>query len=398
VVLVFRDTSIERQREEELLKASKLESIGILAGGIAHDFNNILTAISGNLSLARRFIEPQNKAYLRLNETEVAILRAKDLTQQLLTFARGGAPIKRTSSITPLLEETVNFALSGSNIQSAIQSQADLWLAEIDEGQISQVIHNLVLNARQAMPLGGKLEIAAQNIYVDSRAVIQGIQLRAGKYIKITVQDEGVGIAEEYLTKIFDPYFTTKQRGSGLGLATAYSIIKKHDGYIFVESALRTGATFSIYLPASDKSLAPKTVASEPVLLGRGKILVMDDEEPLRNMIDDMLTYLGYEFAGAASGEEAIELYRQAMQSNVPFDAVLMDLTVPGKMGGEEAVKKILALDPQAKCVVSSGYSTAPVMAEYKKYGFVAVIAKPFQITDLNEVLQHVLLKSQEKI
>jgi PAS domain S-box-containing protein len=398
VVLVFRDTSIERQREEELLKASKLESIGILAGGIAHDFNNILTAISGNLSLARRFIEPQNKAYLRLNETEVAILRAKDLTQQLLTFARGGAPIKRTSSITPLLEETVNFALSGSNIQSEIQSQADLWLAEIDEGQISQVIHNLILNARQAMPLGGKLEIAAQNIYVDSRAVIQGIQLRAGKYIKITVQDEGVGIAEEYLTKIFDPYFTTKQRGSGLGLATAYSIIKKHEGYIFVESALRTGATFSIYLPASDKSLAPKTAASEPVLLGRGKILVMDDEEPLRNMIDDMLTYLGYEFAGAASGEEAIGLYRQAMQSNAPFDAVLMDLTVPGKMGGEEAVKKILALDPQAKCIVSSGYSTAPVMAEYKKYGFVAVIAKPFQITDLNEVLQHVLLKSKEKI
>ncbi len=398
VVLVFRDTSAERQREEEILKASKLESIGILAGGIAHDFNNILTAISGNLSLARRFIDPQNKAYARLNETEIAIFRAKDLTQQLLTFARGGAPIKRTSPITPLLEETVNFALSGSNIQSELSSQPDLWLAEIDEGQISQVIHNLVLNARQAMPLGGQLEIAAQNVIVDSSTVIQGIQLKSGKYIKISVRDEGVGIAEEYLSKIFDPYFTTKQRGSGLGLATAYSIVKKHDGYIFVESALRTGATFSIYLPASNKILTPKTASSEPVLLGRGKILVMDDEEPLRNMIDDMLTYLGYECAGAASGEEAIELYRRAMEANAPFDAVLMDLTVPGKMGGEEAVKKILAIDAKAKCIVSSGYSTAPVMAEYKKYGFVAVIAKPFQITDLNEVLQRVLLKSKEEI
>jgi CheY-like chemotaxis protein len=248
------------------------------------------------------------------------------------------------------------------------------------------------------MPLGGKLEIAAHNVYVDSSVIIQGIQLKSGKYIKIMVKDEGVGIAEEYLSKIFDPYFTTKQRGSGLGLATAYSIIKKHEGYIFVESTLRTGATFAIYLPASNKRLTPRLRSAKAMLAGRGKILVMDDEEALRNMIDDMLSYLGYEFAGAASGEEAVELYSQARASDAPFDAVLMDLTVPGKMGGEEAVKKILAIDPQAKCIVSSGYSTAPVMAEYKKYGFVAVIAKPFQITDLNEVLQNVLVKSKEKI
>jgi PAS domain S-box-containing protein len=391
VVLVFRDTSGERQREEELLKASKLESIGILAGGIAHDFNNILTAISGNISLARRFIEPQNKAYKRLNETEAAVFRAKDLTQQLLTFARGGAPIKRTSAIAPLLEETVNFALSGSNIESKISSPDDLWLVEIDEGQISQVIHNLVLNARQAMPLGGKLEAAAQNVYVDSRTVIQGIQLRPGRYIKILVMDEGVGIAEEYLSKIFDPYFTTKQRGSGLGLATAYSIIKKHDGYIFVESELRSGATFSVYLRASDKSLIRPPQSSPSVLSGKGRILAMDDEEAIRNMLDDMLSYLGYEFVGAASGEEAVELYRKAYESGLPFDTVLMDLTVPGRMGGQEAVKQILGIDPQARCIVSSGYSTAPVMAEYKKYGFVAVIAKPFQITDLSDVLQAVL-------
>ncbi len=395
VVLVFRDTSTERQREEELLKASKLESIGILAGGIAHDFNNLLTAISGNLSLARRFIEPQNKAYMRLNEAEAAILRAKDLTQQLLTFARGGAPIKRTSALAPLLEETVNFALSGSNIQSNLACQGDLWLVEIDQGQISQVVHNLVLNARQAMPLGGRLEIAARNLTLSSSPMIQGTELKAGKYVEITVKDEGVGIAEEYLSKIFDPYFTTKQRGSGLGLATAYSIIKKHDGYIFVDSLLGVGATFSIYLPASEKSMALQPANSELVLSGKGKILVMDDEEALRTMIEDMLTYLGYEYTGAACGEEAIEMYRQAYESQAPFQAVLMDLTIPGKMGGEEAVKKILALDPQAKCIVSSGYSTAPVMAEYKKYGFVAVIAKPFQITDLNEVLRNVLQKSK---
>ncbi|MEW6130376.1 MAG: PAS domain S-box protein [Acidobacteriota bacterium] len=395
MVLVFRDTTEERKREEELLKASKLESIGILAGGIAHDFNNILAAVLGNISLAKRFIDADHKAYARLGESELATLRAKDLTQQLLTFAKGGAPVKKTISIAPLLRENISFALTGSNIQPTTNFQTGLWLTEIDEGQISQVIHNLVLNARQSMPLGGMIEISAINLDIHPNTLIQGIPIKPGHYLKIAIKDEGVGIAEEHLSKIFDPYFTTKQRGSGLGLATAYSIIKNHEGYIFVESQLGSGASFIIYLPALNKPAAETLASIESSASGKGKILVMDDEKIIRDMLNDMLVDLGYEFTGTASGEEAIAAYKDALQRHNPFNAVIMDLTVPGKMGGQEAVKKILEIDPRAKCIVSSGYSTAPVMADHKKFGFVEVIAKPFQISELSDVLHNVLSKPE---
>ncbi|GEM_PF-423399 len=396
VVLVFRDMTEELQREAELLRASKLESIGLLAGGIAHDFNNILTAILGNVSLAKRLVSSEHAAYRRLSETEQATMRARDLTQQLLTFARGGAPIKKTAAIGALLQEAVPFALAGSNVQSELRIPEHLWLTDIDEGQINQVLHNLILNARQAMPIGGQISVRAENIVFSEDTRIQGARLPAGNYIKITVSDSGVGIPEDYISRIFDPYFTTKQKGSGLGLATSYSIVKNHGGFIFVESKPGSGTTFELYFPASGNQALDNQQATEKALFGKGKILVMDDEETIRDMVSDMLAYLGYEAGVARHGEEAIQMYVEARQSGQPFDAMLMDLTVPGGMGGEEAVRRLLAIDPKARCIVSSGYSTAPIMAEYKKYGFVAVIAKPFQIVQLNEVLHKVLQGASE--
>jgi two-component system cell cycle sensor histidine kinase/response regulator CckA len=395
-VLVFRDLTEELKREEESLKATKLESIALLAGGIAHDFNNILTAIMGNLSLAKRFVEPQNRAYQRLNDTEQATLRAKELTQQLLTFSSGGAPIKKTASVAQLLQEGVNFALTGSNVKGNLYLQEDLWMTEIDEGQINQVIHNLVLNARQAMPLGGTIEIRAENVALKTGSTIQGAFLPPNKYVKIMVQDPGVGISSEHLQKIFDPYFTTKQKGSGLGLATSYSIIKNHQGCLFVESELGTGTTFSIYLPASDKQAVKKIAIESSPLTGKGKILIMDDEPVLRKMIGDMLNYLGYESETAANGSEALTMYKQAQEAGISFDAVILDLTVPGEMGGAEAAEKLQNMDPNVRCIVSSGYSTDPIMAEYQGHGFVAVIAKPYQIAELNEVLGRVIGKVSE--
>lgn len=395
-VLVFRDMTEEMKREEESLKATKLESIALLAGGIAHDFNNLLTAIMGNLSLAKRFIEPQNSAYQRLNDTEQATLRAKELTQQLLTFSSGGAPIKKTAALTELLHEGVNFALTGSNVKAHLSLPEDLWLAEIDEGQINQVIHNLVLNARQAMPLGGIIEVQAENVALKNDSTIQGAHLSPGNYVKTTVKDPGVGISSEHLQKIFDPYFTTKQKGSGLGLATSYSIIKNHGGFLFVESELGIGTTFSIYLPASDKQEVKKITLESDPLIGKGKVLIMDDEPVLRKMIGDMLNYLGYESEVAANGNQALHMYKQAYEANVPFDAVILDLTVPGEMGGAEAAEELRKIDPQVRCVVSSGYSTDPIMAEYREHGFVAVIAKPYQLAELNEVLSRVIGKVSE--
>jgi PAS domain S-box-containing protein len=391
LVLVFRDMTEELKREEASLKATKLESIALLAGGIAHDFNNILTAIMGNLSLAKRYIEPHNSAYQRLNDSEQATLRAKDLTQQLLTFSSGGAPIKKTASVAELLREGVNFALTGSNVKGHLYLQDDLWLTEIDEGQINQVIHNLVLNARQAMPLGGSIEVRAENVALKTSSVVEGAYLPPNRYVKITVKDPGVGISPEHLQKIFDPYFTTKQKGSGLGLATSYSIIKNHQGFLFAESELGAGTTFSIYLPASDKQAAKKIPIESRPLAGKGRILIMDDEPILRKMIVDMVKYLGYEAEAAANGSEALVMYRQAREAGAAFDAVILDLTVPGEMGGAEAAEKLSRLDPEVRCIVSSGYSTDPIMAEYQEHGFVAVIAKPYQIAELNEVLIRVI-------
>jgi nitrogen-specific signal transduction histidine kinase/ActR/RegA family two-component response regulator len=390
VVLVLRDVTENKRIEEELIKAQKLESLGVLAGGIAHDFNNLLTAILGNVSLAKMYADGQEKVIQRLDEAEKASLRAKDLTQQLLTFAKGGAPVKRTASISDVVKDSVKFALRGSNVRCVFDVAQSLWPVEIDEGQISQVVHNLIINACQAMPTGGTILVQAENTTVWPDQDV-GSPLGEGKYVKLSVQDEGQGIPSDILPKIFDPYFTTKKRGSGLGLATSYSILKNHDGLITVESEVGKGTTFSIHLPVSLGEESEKKPFRDAPLYGNGRILVMDDEEMLRAFVGELLGMLGYDVMFAADGHETIEKYRNARECGSPFDCVLMDLTIPGGMGGKETIEKLLQIDPQVRAVVSSGYSDDPVMADFRKYGFLGVVAKPYDATELSDILNKII-------
>ena len=388
IIEYARDISNQKLMEKEMQKVEKLESLGILAGGIAHDFNNILTVILGNVSLAKMPGRCDEKIIKRLTDAEKACERAKDLTQQLLTFAKGGTPIKKTAAIAELIRDTASFALRGSNVRSEVSLAEDLWAVDVDEGQISQVIHNLVINADQAMPQGGILKMRAENVRIDSK---KAIPLPEGKYVAIAIIDQGVGIPKEYVAKIFDPFFTTKQKGSGLGLASSYSIISNHGGHITVESIPGSGSTFTFYLPASEKKIESKKPAIEMLRSGIGKILIMDDEELIRDVARDILKSLGYETDRARDGAEALALYRKAKDAGKPYAAVIMDLTIPGGMGGEEAVKKLLAIDPDAKAIVSSGYSTGPIMSDFKAYGFSGVITKPYRIADMGATLQLVI-------
>lgn len=391
IAFALRDISLREEREllqQEQIRAAKLESIGLLAGGIAHDFNNLLTGIMGNIGLAKSFLPPTSNVFEMLDEAEKAAARARDLTQQLLTFARGGKPIKKVTSLTKVIKDSAIFALRGSRVRLEMNLPDDLWLVEADEGQISQVIHNLVLNADEAMPDGGALYITAKNIKLPRDGALQ---LPAGNYIEISIRDTGIGIAPEHLQKIFEPYFTTKQQGSGLGLTSAYSIIKNHGGSLSVESCLNEGSTFRIYLPASKKTAkGEKKMTARQSTQAGGKVLIMDDDEIIRKMLKNMLNLAGYEAEVAVDGAEALVKYKQAMDENNPFNAVIMDLTVPGGMGGKETIKELLEIDPEAAVIVSSGYATDPIMSEYKKYGFKAVIAKPYSIGQLQNTITSV--------
>jgi PAS domain S-box-containing protein len=391
VVLVFGDITDRLKLEEELLKGKKLESVGILAGGIAHDFNNILTAIMGNISLAKNFTDPDSRAHKRLEEADRATVRAKGLTHKLLTFSKGGAPVKKTASIEELIRESTSFILSGTSVKTEFSFDEDLWSVDIDTEQISQVVQNLCLNANQAMPGGGIISIRAANEDVLGDTTLP---LVPGKYIKIYFKDSGVGISRNNIARIFDPYFTTKQTGSGLGLATVYSIIDNHEGFIAVESELDIGTTFIVYLPATEKEV--ESIVIDPdqqleELKWFGRILVMDDEEIVREVAGEMLSYIGFEVDFALHGEEALEKYSQAQQNGKPYDTVIMDLTVPGGMGGGEAIKKLLEIDPEAKVIVSSGYSNNPIMANYKEYGFKGMVSKPFNIEEMENTLEDIL-------
>jgi PAS domain S-box-containing protein len=393
VVLVFRDVTEKRRMEQDLARTEKLESLGILAGGIAHDFNNILTAIMGNISLVKINLDENNELCKRLTEAERASMRAQELTQQLLTFSKGGAPVRRTASINDIVRDTAEFALRGSNVKCKFDLPNDLLPAEIDEGQISQVINNLIINADQAMPQGGTIEISAENMPVSSDDLLP---VKCGNYIKITVSDQGIGIPESYIGKIFDPFFTTKQKGSGLGLATTYSIIKQHEGHIEVESEVGVGTTFHIYLPASEKKLSTQRKSEEAAIPGSGRVLIMDDDETIRMVASIALSNLGYGVERARDGNKAIELYRQAMESGRPFDAVIIDLTIPGGLGGKETISRLTQIDPEVKAIVSSGYSNDPIMAEYWKYGFKGFVPKPYKVQQLSKAL-HDLLSGDNK-
>ncbi len=387
-VLVFRDVTEQQALEINQQRAEKLESVGILAGGIAHDFNNMLTGIVGNISIAKMYAENHPKICERLQVAEKAAFRARDLTQQLLTFAKGGAPVMKTSSFQEILTDLSKFALRGSNVRCCFDIPEDLWQGNMDTGQISQVIHNLLINADQAMPGGGQIFVNAKNEKVTGQ---DGLPLQNGNYVHISICDSGTGIAAENVPRIFDPYFTTKEKGSGLGLATSYSIVKNHEGCITVESESGRGTTFHVYLPASPENSAQQAQHWGRPIAGSGRILVMDDEEMIRDIAGALLSLLGYEVMFAEDGAQAVALYEESLREKKRFDAVIMDLTIPGGMGGKEAVGLLLELDPEVNALVSSGYSTDPVMSDYRGFGFKGMVLKPYVIEDLSKALQRIL-------
>jgi PAS domain S-box-containing protein len=394
-IAVGRDLSEAKLAEGERQKISKMEAIGTLAGGIAHDFNNILTAIIGNISLAMLDVQVKGDSRDSLAQAERACMQAQNLSRQLLTFSKGGAPIKKTIAVKELLTESASFACRGSQVNYRLSLPDDLWAVEADPGQINQVFQNLVINAVQAMPNGGMITILGENLTV---AAGNGLHLAPGNYLKISFKDQGMGIKPDHLPKIFDPYYTTKEKGSGLGLATSYSIIQNHRGHIIVESKLEEGTAFHVYLQASDRNVTHPPRDDGELSHGHGKVLVMDDEPMVGEVLGRMLRTLGYEVSWVKDGAKAIEFFTRAQDMDDPFATVILDLTVPGGMGGKEAMERLKKIDPQIKAIVSSGYSDDPVMADFRSYGFFDVIAKPYRITELDKVLKKVLPEKNKKI
>jgi len=377
--------------EEERLKTQKLESIGTLAGGIAHDFNNLLQGIFGYISLAKRSVDVKETSLEMLGEAEKALHQSVNLTTQLLTFSKGGKPVKQLIDLGPVIENSVRFPLSGSRSDFHLAIPADLWPAEVDEGQLRQVLQNIVLNADQAMPAGGTVRVFAMNMAEGDASLPPG--LVRGSYVLIAIQDSGAGIPEQYLTRIFDPYFTTKKKGSGLGLATSYSIIRNHGGMIDVRTKPGKGSTFLIYLPATPGKRRTTSAAGspEPPMPRRARVLVMDDEELIRNISRALLGTLGHDVEVAQHGQEALETYQGAMAAGSPFDVVILDLTIKGGMGGEETIKKLLEIDPAVKAIVSSGYSDDTVVVDNLKHGFKAYLKKPYDIDALRDIVNALL-------
>jgi signal transduction histidine kinase/ActR/RegA family two-component response regulator len=372
-----------QQIEDELLRARKLESLGVLAGGIAHDFNNFLTVVQGNLELLKMQLESHEPVEEILEDTASACERAVFLSSQLLTFAKGGTPVRRLVSVAQLVMDAVHLARAGAQTSIDVKIPDDLRFAEVDPGQIGQVLHNILLNARQAMPDGGIIEVRAENL--------------GDAEVRISILDYGHGIPTDILPRIFDPYFTTKPRGNGLGLATAYAIVAKHGGKLSVKSKPGEGSEFTIDLPASDQRPQPQPLPVTQLQTGTGRLLVMDDEEGLRKLLGTILTKLGYDVVTARDGAEAIALYEDAKTSGRGFDAVMLDLTVRCGMGGIEAAAKLRESDPSLKLIVSSGYSDSAVMSDYRKYGFDDVIPKPWVIDEVGEVFRRVLVRNPDR-
>jgi len=394
VVGILTDITERKKLEGEVSNARRIDSLGVLAGGIAHDFNNLLTAILGNISLGRMVSESDPRASEDiLSEAETACLRARELTQQLLTFAKGGQPITKPGSIADLVRSAGSFALRGARSRCEFVFPEDLWPVQMDDAQIGQVVHNLVLNADQAMPQGGVIRISGENFELTQE---EDLPLPPGRYVKIEISDPGVGIDKDSLPRIFDPYFTTKEGNTGLGLATCYSIIRKHQGYITVASVQSQGTTFCFYLPAADSYAVPRK--SPPVaperdltLPGNGRVLIMDDQEMVLRFLARLVERLGYRVETAEDGAKAVDLYRDAYYRGDAFDAVIMDLTIPGGIGGKELIGLLREIDPKVKAVASSGYSNDPIMSDFRKYGFKGVIVKPYRISEMSRLLKQVI-------
>jgi PAS domain S-box-containing protein len=398
-LLVVRDISDRSKSDSELERTRQLESIAALSGGIAHDYNNLLTAIIGNISLAQTYLDPDDKVFLLLSQALAASKTAKDLTQKLITFSRGGSPDKKVAAVANLVKNATEFTLSGSNLKAEFNFPDNLWPVEVDSRQIGQAIHNVIMNAREAMPDGGLLKVSAENATSDDDLS----NLRKGHYVKISITDCGKGIPPKNLDKIFNPYFSTKQMGSkkgtGLGLSICHSIIRKHGGNVTVASKYHRGTTLHIYLPsANGKSLDQRTadtMEQEIPIFGEGRILVMDDEAMIRKLAGELLSYLGYDVDFALDGAEAIKRYKQALDSKKPFDAVILDLTVKGGMGGKETIEKLSKIDPNVVAIVSSGYCNDPGITDFGQYGFSGVVTKPYTMSELGEKLNQVVTNRQ---
>lgn len=379
--------------EDELINYRKLESIGVLAGGIAHDFNNMLTGLFGNIELAKNKLTLDDPAYQFIETAHHAIAEAKSLTQQLLTFAEGGEPHLELINIEWVIRDAIKLSLSGSNVKVALDFPENIWSVNADKGQISQVINNIIINANQAMPLGGNLIVKVENIEGNEQ---KNIKNKQQAFVKVSIVDEGNGISAKDLGRIYDPYFSTKEKGTGIGLATTQSIITKHGGYMNVESKVAVGTTFRIYLPADKitlQSIETNTATQEkPTIASAAHILVMDDNEMILSLAYDMIESFGYTVDTAVDGEGAIAKYIASQHSGNSFDIVIMDLTIPGGMGGKEAVNRLLEIDPQVKVIVSSGYSNDPILANYREYGFQGRLTKPYTMNELEKSLSSLLM------
>ncbi|MCP5004318.1 MAG: response regulator [Planctomycetes bacterium] len=387
-ITIKEDITERRKINSKLQKIQKLESLG----GIAHNFNNVLAGILGHVALAKMKTGKEDNAYRNLLEAEKIALNARDLAKQFLIFSSGGEPVMKTSSIKKVINETTKFSQRGSNVKHTSFLPEDLWQVKIDEGQMRQAINNLVINARQAMPEGGMVYMGAENISLGNREIHT---LKAGDYVRIKITDQGPGILDKHLEKIFDPFFTARGKGSGLGLSICYAIIRKHGGYISAKSNKEAGTTFTIYIPASLSETQAEDGMDTGLLSGSGKVLLMDDNYPIRETTRGLIKKMGYDVATAREGSETIMLYKKAKESGEPFDVVILDLTTPNGMGGVETINNLLKIDPGVKAIVSSGYYNDPIMTDFKEHGFCNVIPKPYREQDLSSILHDVITKAE---
>jgi PAS domain S-box-containing protein len=389
VSVFFRDISERKKSETERLTTSKLESLGTLAGGIAHDLNNILTVISGNIGLAQIEAPADSGSLLGfLSKAGQAAQHAAHLSGQLLTFSKGGAPLKKVVPMGDLLERSAEFALYGSNLRADFDIAVDLWKAEVDSAQIEQVVNALMLNAREAMAQGGTVRVRARNIVFEENT---NAPLPPGRYLKVTISDRGTGISEDLRSKIFDPYFTTKPTGTGLGLAISYSIVKKHGGLLLLESSSGEGSVFAFYLRASENGATTSTdhrVTGRPFHYNHQRILVMDDEEAIRELTSQLLGTLGYDVTAVPDGLEAVRIYERALRKGEHFQAVILDATVRGGLGGVATIERLRSMDPQVNAIICSGYSDEAALSEFLAFGFRGALPKPFTRSELADALQ----------
>ncbi len=395
LVLVIRDISERRKLEERLFKNRKLESVSVLAAGIAHDFNNILTGIMTSLFVARTQVKPESETYQLLSEAEQSAFRASSLTKQLLTFAKGSTPVRQRLPVRELIEETAGFCLSGSQADYELQLPEDLFDVELDRGQMDQALSSIIVNAEESMPNGGLIRIRAENRSIGSE---HALPVRKGTYVTISITDQGGGIPEDDLHRVFDPYFTTKPNHNGLGLTTAHSVITQHEGCIDVESVAEKGSTFYIYLPAApvqQQETDWEIEDSDESPVARRRVLFMDDEDYIRRTAAKLLEHIGYETTTAAKGEDVLDLYRESLDESRPFDVVVLDLSVNGGKGARETIADLRQLDPEVRAVVTSGYATDPILNDFRRFGFTAALSKPYTVQTIEQAISKALEESE---